>query len=61
MERITITEGQAIDLLSQMKWTKEPMDVVAPNGKRLAECTGDYIAAVEEALAKMGAAMTGLN
>jgi len=61
MEKITITEGQAIDLLFQMRVAKEPLDAIAPNGKKLIECTGDYVAAIEEALAKMGVAMTGTN
>jgi hypothetical protein len=54
MVKINLTLEQASDLISQMKTAESGrvrfMEIVMPNGKKLAECRGEYVRDVGRAL-----------
>ena len=57
MAKINLTLEQASDLISQMKTAEAGrvrfMDIVMPNGKKLAECRGEYVRDVGRALEQL--------
>ena len=54
MAKVNLTLEQASDLISQMKTAEAGrvsfMEIVMPNGKKLAECRGEYVRDVGRAL-----------
>jgi len=61
MAEISLTQEQLDELMRQLMAAKEGkgrlMDVIMPNGKPLAECTGSYAAEIFETMGKMGLMM----
>jgi hypothetical protein len=55
MAKVNLTLEQARNLITQMKEAAEVgrgrfMDIVMPNGKKLADCNGEYVGNVGRAL-----------
>jgi hypothetical protein len=60
VEKVVLTTEEAINLANRMKAAAAGegrfLDIVMPNGKRLAECTGEYVTEVGRVLQKAGEA-----
>jgi len=62
MKKVTLTEGQAFSLIAQLRAATGQgaalREIIMPNGKRFADCTGAYCAAVGEAVQNLGLEIT---
>ena len=58
MTKVNLTMEQASDLIAQLKAAiegRQPiLDIVMPNGKKMIDCTGQYVGEVSKALHRIG-------
>ncbi len=58
MTKVSLTAEQATDLITQLQAALEGrqpiLDIVMPNGKKMIDCSGQYVGEVSKALHRFG-------